>query len=224
MIAKTGGLLMADSARFFYGRFITKYTFKARGMLMGFVKGLINVQIVAVLIAMLSPVLSFSAQPEFLPFISLSIPANDAEREYLGLTEKKDSTFLLSDVDTDILLIEIFNMYCPYCQAEASKVNELYQLMKEQEQGGIRMRIVGLGVSNTEFEVNYFKQTFNVEFPLFSDKDMSMFKLLGGKHTPDFIGCLLRDGQKPEIVLRESGGFDTAEEFLGLLLQRAGYR
>lgn len=191
---------------------------------MSIVKFFLSLQTTVFLIVFCNAMISLASDSEVLPAISLNIEDNNNHREYLGLADRNSSQFVLSDIDADILLIEIFNMYCPFCQAEAFKVNELYKLMQEQEQEGIKMRIVGLGVSNTGFEVNHFKETFNIEFPLFPDKNMAMYKLLGGKGTPEFIGCLLQKGKEATIVMRESGGFDTAEEFLGLLLQRAGYR
>jgi len=49
-----------------------------------------------------------------------------------------------------------------------------------------------------------------------------MYKKFGGEGTPGFIGCLFKEGEEPVIIVRQSGGFETAEEFLALLLQRAG--
>lgn len=156
--------------------------------------------------------------------IILPVPEKEQYVQYLGLKKTAKGIFSLQDIDADILLIEIFNMYCPFCQEEADNVNELYQLMNEQEKNGIKMKIIGVGASNTELEVKIFKDTFWVNFPLFSDQDMSIYKKLEGENTPGFIGFLLEQGKDPVVILRESGGFDTAEEFLGLLLQRAGYR
>ncbi len=164
------------------------------------------------------------AAAETLPTITLTVPESREFREYLGLAGNPGEQFNLAEIDADILLIELFSMYCPYCQAEAPLVNEFHTLARQQEEGGVSLKMVGLGASNTQFEVEYFGEEYNIEFPLFPDKDLSLYKKLNGDGTPGFIGCLLRQGEEPVIIMRQSGGFNSAEEFLTLLLQRGGYR
>lgn len=160
---------------------------------------------------------------EVMPVVDLKLPENQSHINYLGVDGAPGETFSISDIKTDILLIELFSMYCPYCQAEAPLVNELYELATAQEkEKGVRIKLIGLGASNSQFEVDYFRDTYDVPFPLFPDKDLSMYKKFGGEGTPGFIGCLFKEGEQPVIIVRQSGGFDTAEEFLALLLQRAG--
>ena len=161
---------------------------------------------------------------EVMPVVTLTLPDNKSHMEYLGINGSPGETFSITDIKTDILLIELFSMYCPYCQAEAPLVNEFYELATAQEkEKGIRIKLIGLGASNTQFEVEYFRDTYDVPFPLFPDKDLSMYKKFGGEGTPGFIGCLFKEGKEPVIIVRQSGGFETAEEFLALLLQRGGY-
>jgi peroxiredoxin len=170
------------------------------------------------------PVLSSESTPvnEPLPELVLTIPENGNYQTYLGLAGKAGEKFTLADVQADILLIELFSMYCPYCQNEAPRVNELYEKMEEVSKKGIKVKIIGLGASNSQFEVEHFKDTYNVPFPLFPDRDMSMYKALAGDGTPGFIGCRLKDGGTATIVLRNSGGFYSAEDFLKELIQAAG--
>jgi protein-disulfide isomerase len=54
--------------------------------------------------------------------IKLLVPENPAEKTYLGLT--KSGEFSVRDIDADVVIIEVFSMYCPICQGEAPKVNE----------------------------------------------------------------------------------------------------
>jgi len=159
---------------------------------------------------------------EPLPKLVLTVPENDFYKTYLGLTGKAGEKFSPADIQADILLIELFSMYCPFCQNEAPRVNELYEKMEEVSKKGIKVKIIGLGASNSQFEVEHFKETYNVPFPLFPDKDMSMYKALKGAGTPGFIGCRLKDGEPVTIVLRNSGGFYSAENFLKELIHEAG--
>ncbi len=175
-------------------------------------------------------VASFSFYPkqkveaaDTLPVITLTVPEEQKYRDYLGLKSAAGEEFSVADIDADILLIELFSMYCPYCQEEAPRVNELFSLAEKQEEKGIRIKLIGLGASNTQFEVDYFKETFEIQFPLFPDKTLEYYKKLGGEGTPGFILCQFQKGQEPKIIMRQSGGFDDAGEFMNLLLQKAGY-
>jgi peroxiredoxin len=161
---------------------------------------------------------------EPLPAITLKIPESEIYREYLGIAGTPGEKFNLADVKANILVIELFSMYCPYCQAEAPRINEFHVLARQMEKEGVSIKMVGLGASNTQFEVDYFRDTYGIQFPLFPDKNLAMYKKLGGDGTPGFIGCLVKKDASPDIILKESGGFETAEGFLALVLQRAGYR
>lgn len=159
---------------------------------------------------------------ETLPALELTVPKNDYYREYLGLEGSPGESFSLYDIQADILLIELFSMYCPYCQKEAPMVNELFEKMQSVSKKGPVVKIIGLGASNSQFEVEHFRDTYNVPFPLFPDKDMAMYKALSGAGTPGFIGSRMKDGGAATIVLRNSGGFFSSEEFLQELIKKSG--
>ena len=58
------------------------------------------------------------------PEIELLKPNNPDHLKYLGLSGS--GIFKINQIKTDIVIIEIFSMYCPYCQAEAPNVNRLF--------------------------------------------------------------------------------------------------
>lgn len=160
-----------------------------------------------------------SALPEF----TLTVPDSEVHREYLGLKGDAGSKFSLSDIDADVLLIELFSMYCPFCQEEAPAVNALYEAMQAYSNPDLKIRIIGLGANNSEFEVDHFRSAYDIRFPLFPDPDMKIYEALEGKGTPGFVGCK-KDGEGGyTIVLRQSGGFHHHEEFLAELLRKSGY-
>jgi len=167
------------------------------------------------------PAASADRVAELMPDFVLPLPESPDEVAYLGLKDIKGETFKVSDIDADILLIELFSMYCPYCQEEAPLVNELYEMMKDSEQSGRKMKLIGIGASNSWFEVNHFRDTFKVKFPVFPDKDMSIYNALSGAGTPGFIGIRFDEDGKGVIVLRQSGGFYSSDEFLAELISYA---
>lgn len=157
-----------------------------------------------------------------MPELILVTPESGQHRSYLGLTTKPGETFKISDIKADLLIIEFFSMYCPYCQKEAPLVNELYQKATEQKTQGLSIKIIGLGASNSQFEVEHFGNNYEVEFPLFPDKDMSIYKALGGAGTPGFVGYKMKGVEIPVNVLRNSGGFYNAQDFLKDLIDNSG--
>lgn len=179
-----------------------------------------------VLVVLLGMVqLSHSAEGfdgSILPELMLVTPDNEQHREYLGLTTEPGQMFKISDIKADLLIIELFSMYCPYCQKEAPLVNELHHTMNQNKTKGLSIKIIGLGASNSQFEVEHFGQTYGVEFPLFPDKDMSKYKALGGNGTPGFVGYKLKDVPQPVNVLRNAGGFYKVEDFLQDLIDNSG--
>lgn len=157
---------------------------------------------------------------EPLPEVTFTVPDNQEYLDYLGLSGKPGTSVTLGDIDADILLIELFNRYCPYCQNAAPDVNELYELMKKKNSEGLKLVLIGIGVKNSEQEVKTFRQEFNIEFPMFTDPDLSIYKTLEGAGTPTFIAIRKEDGRKV-IFFRKSGGFTDPQEFLKDLLDKA---
>ena len=162
---------------------------------------------------------TLKAESEPLPQLVLPVPAEEHHRIYLGLQQSAEgATFMAAQIDADILLIELFSMYCPYCQAEAPLINELYKMMQALPASEPLVKIIGIGASNTDFEVDHFRKTYDVEFPLFSDQDMAMYKALAGAGTPGFVGARKNEPGDFTIVFRQSGGFYSAEDFLNKLI------
>lgn len=157
-----------------------------------------------------------------MPELTLVTPESKQHRDYLGLETQPGETFKVSDIKTDLLIIELFSMYCPYCQKEAPLVNELYERTVEDDTSGLTIKMIGLGASNSQFEVEHFGETYDVLFPLFPDKDMSMYKALEGAGTPGFVGYKLKGVDAPVNVLRNAGGFYSADDFLKDLIENSG--
>ncbi len=121
---------------------------------------------------------------EAFPKITLSVPQSASEKDYLGIKGK--GSFKLSQIKADVVIIEIFSMYCPYCQKEAPMVNELFQIIDKR---GLKekIKIIGVGAGNTLFEVDFFKNQYAVPFPLFPDESFSIHKSVGNVRTPYFF-------------------------------------
>lgn len=129
---------------------------------------------------------NFHVNGQLLGSLQLPIPKNEAEKEYLGLSGR--GTLSLSQVQARILIIEVFSMYCPHCQREAPAVNKLHGLIEKDPSLKKDVRLVGIGIGNTPFEVEVYRKKFNVLFPLFADDSFQLQKISEDQfRTPTFI-------------------------------------
>ena len=80
--------------------------------------------------------------------LTLNDPLPADQAAYLGVSGK--GPFRLSDIKGKTLLIEVYTLYCPFCQAEADRVNEFVRdaqgLASGEERQGHRHRRGQLGV------------------------------------------------------------------------------
>lgn len=150
-----------------------------------------------------------------MPDIRLAVPADADHRSYLGI--KGEDAFSLSQIKASVVIVEIFSMYCPHCQKEAPSVNDLYAKIQSSEKLKGKVKLVGIGVGNSPFEVAYFKKTYSVQFPLFPDGEFTIHKQLGEVRTPYFIGIKNhRDGSHTIFYSRLGAIADNAA-FLKLI-------
>lgn len=157
---------------------------------------------------------------DVLASITLPVPQDQNAKNYLGLTG--EGSFTISQIKAKVVIIEIFNMYCNNCQREAPRVNELYQTVgKDQNQKG-KIKMIGIGVGNTPLEVEVFKKTYGVPFPLFPDEDYSIHKTIGEVRTPYFIGVKVNADKSLSVFHTKEGGFQDATQFFKQLVRAAG--
>lgn len=151
------------------------------------------------------------------PEIILPRPTSPAHLTYLGVPSNPQP-LSLNEVKAKVIVIEIFNMYCPHCQREAPQVNSLFELIQSR---GLqdKIKIIGIGGRNSDFEVKLFQEKYNIPFPLFSDPDFTnTYKLLTDVQTPSFF--VLNKGVlgKRKIAYSLTGGFANPESFLDTIL------
>jgi thiol-disulfide isomerase/thioredoxin len=171
-----------------------------------------------------SPAAAQGAQPkvgEKLFDLTLPVPADRADRNYLGLSGW-GKTFKMADIKANLVLIEILSMYCPFCQKEAPLVNQLYEAIEKDPALKGRIKIIGIGAGNSAYEVEVFRKRYNVPFPVFPDPDYDIHKKCGEVRTPFFIAVRLNPDGTQDVTYAKLGGFGEIPAFLETLKKSAG--
>jgi thiol-disulfide isomerase/thioredoxin len=159
---------------------------------------------------------SFAVDAKILARMKLSMPEGAAAKDYLGLSNT--GTFTMPQIKADTVIIEIFSMYCPICQAEAPVVNELHQLIENTPSLKGKVKLIGIGTGNSHFEVDVFRKKYNILFPLFPDEKFLIQKALSEPiRTPTFIAIRHVDGKGLKVQRTHIGGIKP-EQFLKELM------
>ena len=167
---------------------------------------------------------AYSSEPpgnnEKFPTFTLPMPKSDAERAYLGLSGT--GPFDTRQIKAQVLIVEAFGAFCPHCHHAAPYVNEVYRAIEGRLDLKDQVKIIGVGMRSTPFEVDLFKEKLHVPFPLFADKDMVIEKLLSIDTTPTFIGVKVnKDGSQERFYFRR-GPFEDASQFLSEIIRLSG--
>jgi len=152
-----------------------------------------------------------------LPEIKLSIPKDSSEKDYLGFFGF--GTFKIPEIKAKLVIIEIFSMYCPYCQREAPNVNQLFAKIDDNPSLKGKIKIIGIGAGNTSYEVGTFKNKYKVPFPLFADADYVIHKMVGEVRTPYFIGVKINPDGANRVIYSKLGAIGSVDDFLSALIK-----
>lgn len=158
------------------------------------------------------------AEGEKFPGLSLQIPQKMEERQYLKVEQ---GPFKLSQVDAEVLIVQIFSIYCPHCQKEAPTIKELHRTLLESPELKSRIKLLAIGAGNSEYEVNAYRNLYKTEYPLISDADYSIHKRLGEVRTPYYF-VLWKKPDGIKVVYSKLGSIGDPNAFIQLISARTG--
>jgi len=150
------------------------------------------------------------------PDCRVAVLNGDEDREYLGLP-KEAKWLALSDLNAHFVLIQLYNTMCSDCVAETKMLTRFYKTVEEDPVLSGHLKIIGLGIYDTNQDVVRYRKHYDVAYPLFSDKNGQVFECLGQAQLP--LAYLVRaKGDGTWIIeLVKRGYFEPDEKFLNVL-------
>ncbi len=156
-----------------------------------------------------------------LPDMKIARPSDSSDKGYLGISFGFGS-FRIPQIKAKVVIVEIFSMYCPYCQKEAPIVNQLYARIEQNPALKGKIKLIGIGAGNSLYEVEIFKKRYNVPFPLLPDGDYVIHKQLGEVRTPYFIGVKINPDGSHQVIYSRLGAFGGVDQFLTTIINLSG--
>ena len=150
------------------------------------------------------------------PACRVAVLNGDADREYLNLP-KGAKWLQLSELSARFVLIQLYNTMCNDCVNETKKLTRFFKKVETDPVLAGQLKIIGLGIYDSNRDVVRFKKHYDVAYPLFSDKSGQIFECLGQAELP--LAYLVRaegDGTWTIELIRR-GYFEPDDRFLQVL-------
>jgi hypothetical protein len=147
------------------------------------------------------------------PEVALKIPFQTGDKTYLGISG--GGFFRVKDLKSQIVLVEILNVYCAACQKQAPLYNQLFALIQSKPALRKQIKMIGIAAGNDAEEVNTFRAHFQVPYPIIPDPDYILHAAVGGGPTP-FSIIVRRDPQAKSALVADCH-LGVNEDIQGLL-------
>ena len=95
--------------------------------------------------------------------------------------------YTISQIDAKLVFIEILSALCPHCQANAPMVNRLYQVIRKDAALARDVKIIGICCGNDKTQIDAFRRSLKVQFPLISDENLAIAQAVEVTETPTML-------------------------------------
>lgn len=157
---------------------------------------------------------SHRLQPgQYFPPCVLTASDRTEDFAYLGL-EQESANFFLADVPADFVLLKYYGENCHQCVQEVGQYNRLFTLLRDDPLLGPRVKMIGIGVGDTQHSVLRFKRSHQVPYPLLPDERQVMFESVGAGEIPLIYLVKILPNARVQAVLYHEGGLEGVDAFL----------
>lgn len=153
-----------------------------------------------------------------LPLIQIPTPETLEERNYLGID--KEGFFTIPKIKANVVIVYFFSFYCRFCATQVVYVNELYGVIDKNPDLKNKIKLIGIGIGNTPMEVDKFKETNRIPFPLIPDTDFSIHKAYGEIITPYFVVVRIKEDGTHRVIYC-TYAFNDVNDVLKLILKKS---
>lgn len=115
-------------------------------------------------------------------FLRASSPQDGS---YLGIGKKKG--FTVNEISAKLLLIDFINTNCPNCIRSVPAFLEIYERIERDPFLKGRVKMLAIGAGDTRTEVNHFKESFHIPYPIFPDEAFKAHDAVGSPRVPFLI-------------------------------------
>ncbi|NOY68410.1 MAG: redoxin domain-containing protein [Deltaproteobacteria bacterium] len=134
---------------------------------------------------------------ETFPDIALKTPASRQDRSYLGIASGE--TFSIKDIQADMVLVEILNTHCVPCQEQVPEYKHLFEQIALAEGPRNRIKMLAVGIGNTQEEINRFREEHKIPFPMVADPRFELHRAIGKPQAP--FSILVRLEKSPDATI-----------------------
>jgi len=132
------------------------------------------------------------------PDLAFTHTLSKEDRGYLGIPQKK--SFSIKEIHGNLILIEFISIYCVNCQRQAPIFNELYSSIEKDSRWRGKVKMIGVAAGNSLNEVEIYKKTYQVPYPVLPDPKFDAHTAVGSPRTP-FTTWIRKDAQGRAIVV-----------------------
>ncbi|SDB09677.1 Peroxiredoxin [Desulfonatronum thiosulfatophilum] len=156
-------------------------------------------------------------QPDhFFPPCLLTVSDRQQDFSYLEMTQPS-ANFLLADVPAEFVLLKYYSEHCSQCVQEAQLYNRLFAMIQEDPGLRERLKLIGIGVGDSQRSVLRFKRTHNVPYPLLADERRILFDSVGGGEIPLIYLVRILPDSRVQVVYYHEGHIEDLGSFFDLL-------
>lgn len=173
--------------------------------------GLVGMMALVMVLTVL-PALGYVEAGNQLGDLEFQAPLNPEAAKYLGVPA--DKPFKLSQLGTPYVLVEVFATGCSHCVHHAPIMNQLYGLISKNPKTAGKIKVIGLGSTDSAANLMAWQKQFKVPFALVPDPQSKTTEKINIMGTPTTIFM----DKSGKVLLAKPGAFQNPDDFLKELI------